>query len=289
MSKLARFATVMMTGIRQPIDRTPADVGLAYEDVTFRATDGVELKGWFLPGPGDGPAPCIVWVHGWPWNRLGNVAGRVPWRDADIDHLPATRALHDAGFAVLMFDLANHGESGRRSPLTYGMRERRDYVGAVRYVRSRRDVVADRIGAIGMSAGGSTVLYGTPEAQPVRALLAVQPTKVSIFSDNITRTELGWWGPPLARLLNVVYVVRGAPPLMRHDPSKPAAALGETVVQYVQGTGDQWGEMADVEHMSAETPRSLGVIAYPSQERYGGYRYIDTHTADVVEFFRQHV
>ena len=35
-------------------------------------------------------------------------------------------------------------------------------------------------------------------------------------------------------------------PMMRdHDPAKPAARLGpDTIVQYVQGTGDPWGDMA---------------------------------------------
>ena len=69
----------------------------------------------------------------------------------------------------------------------------------------------------------------------------------------------------------------------------PAASLGDTVVQYVQGTGDQWGEMSDVERMSAATPHSLGVIAYPSQERYGGYQYITTNADDIVAFFREHL
>lgn len=283
-----RFAGVMMDGVRQPVDRTPAEVGLAYEDVSFPATDGVPLRGWFIPAA-EPQSPTVVWVHGWPWNRLGNVQGRVPWRDRTVDHLPPTKALHDAGFHILMFDLANHGDSGNRPPITYGMRESRDYVGAVRYARSRPDVDPARIGAIGMSAGGSTVLYGTAQAQPIKALLAIQPTKVSIFSDNMARTEIGPLGPLFARMLNVVYWFRRAPLPKDHDPSVPAAGLGDTVVQYVQGTGDQWGEMSDVEHMSSVTPRSLGVIAYPSQERYSGYQYIATNTDDIVEFFRTYL
>ena len=74
-----------------------------------------------------GPGPVVVFVHGWLWNRLGNVAGRVPFTDRDVDFLPATKALHDAGYHVLLFDLRHHGESGRgRAPLTYGPREARD-------------------------------------------------------------------------------------------------------------------------------------------------------------------
>ncbi|WP_212743106.1 alpha/beta fold hydrolase [Microbacterium sp. 2FI] len=283
-----RFARVMVTGLRQSVARTPAEVGLAYEDVGFTATDGVDLRGWFIPA-GTEPAPAVVWVHGWPWNRLGNVAGGVPWPDRGVDHLPATKALHDAGFHVLMFDLANHGESGRRLPLTFGVREARDYAGAVAYLRSRPEVEPDRIGAIGMSAGGSTILYGTAACQPIRAMIAIQPTTVSVFTGNMARSAFGRIGPFLARSMSAVYWLMRAPDPRAHDPAAPAHGLGDTVVQFVQGTGDQWGEMPDVERMSAATPHSLGVIAYPSEERYGGYQYIDTHKDDIVGFFRAHL
>ena len=35
--------------VRTPILRTPDEYGLEYEEVTFRAIDGVELRGWFIP------------------------------------------------------------------------------------------------------------------------------------------------------------------------------------------------------------------------------------------------
>ena len=50
-----------------------------------------------------------MFVHGWLWNRLGNVAGQVPVPDKDVDFLPAAEALHAAGYHVLLFDLSNHG------------------------------------------------------------------------------------------------------------------------------------------------------------------------------------
>lgn len=104
---------LMLFSARHVPDRTPQEVGLAYSGVEFAAADGVRLRGWFLPaGPDAGPA--VVVVHGWLWNRLGNVAGCVPFTDGDVDFLPAARALHDAGISVLLMDLSNHGESGSR-------------------------------------------------------------------------------------------------------------------------------------------------------------------------------
>ena len=126
---------LMTVGLRLAPTRTPAEAGLDYEDVEFTASDGLDLKGWFVPaGPEQGPV--VFFVHGWMWNRLGNVAGRVPFVDKDVDFLPTVKALHDAGFHVLLFDLANHGVSASRFPITYGQWEARDMIGAVAYLHT---------------------------------------------------------------------------------------------------------------------------------------------------------
>src|SRR5688572_2347856 len=93
---------LMVRAARNPVLRTPATVGLEFENVSFKASDGVNLVGWFVPGKNAKGVrgPIVVWVHGWMWNRIGNVAGKVPFTDRDVDFLPATRALHDAGFHV---------------------------------------------------------------------------------------------------------------------------------------------------------------------------------------------
>lgn len=286
--KLLHLTRLMVMGDRQPITRTPSELGLAYEDVAFPATDGVALKGWFVPS-GAPRGPVVVFVHGWLWNRTGNVAGRVPFVDRDVDFLPATKALHDAGFHVLLFDLSNHGESGSRPPLTMGRWEARDVNGALTYLRARPDVDPTRIGALGTSAGANSVMYAIPDGPPVKAFLAVQPTRLPVFNRNFAREVLGPLGPAEAASTDLVYVVMRAPLPSRHDPAIPARELGDTVVQYVQGTGDPWGEMRIVEEFSALTPHSLGVIAYSSKGRYEGYQYVSKEVDDVAGFFRAHL
>jgi uncharacterized protein len=280
---------LMIVGRRAPLDRTPADVGLAYEDAAFKATDGVDLQGWFVPREGDGAGPAVVFVHGWLWNRLGNQGGQIPVADKDVDFLPAAKALHDAGYHVLLFDLRNHGESGSRPPITYGPREVRDYEGALGYLRARADVDNARIGALGCSMGGNTILYGTPNNQPVKALLAVQPARLPRFNANFARTEFGRLGPLIIRPVDPLYRVMRAPMPKRHDPAIPARHLGNTVVRYVQGTGDPWGTMEDVEAMAAATPNALPVVRFPSAGRYEGYRYVNEAVDDVAAFFREHL
>ena len=288
LKKLMHLTRLMVFGDRQPLTRTPADHGLAFEEVAFTATDGVPLKGWFVPA-GAEKGPAVVFVHGWLWNRAGNAAGRVPFTDRDVDFLPATKALHDAGYHVLLFDLSNHGESGKRPPLTMGRWEARDFNGAVRFLRTRSDVDGARIGALGTSAGANTVMYAIPDGPPVKALLAVQPTRLPVFNRNFARDVLGPLGPAEAASTDLVYLLLRAPLPSRHDPGVPARELGDTVVQYVQGTGDPWGEMGIVEEFSSVTPGSLGVVRYPSTGRYEGYQYVSNEVDDVVEFFTTHL
>ena len=277
---------LMLVGRRAPLDRTPKDVGLDYEEARFKATDGLALEGWFIPSGVEGRGPVVIFVHGWLWNRLGNVAGQVPVADKDVDFLPATKALHDAGYHVLLFDLRNHGRSGRDIPITYGPVEARDFQGALAYVRSRPDVDPARIGALGTSMGGNTALYGTPDSQPVKAILAVQPAIVKNFNRNFALDAFGRLGPTMLKPVDPLYKLLRAPMLKDQNPAIPAARLGDTVVQYVQGTGDPWGVMADVEAMSAATPNSLGVIKYESAGRYEGYRYVNEAVDEVAGFFR---
>jgi pimeloyl-ACP methyl ester carboxylesterase len=280
---------LMLFGRRAPIDRTPESVGLAYEDVSFPATDGVQLKGWFIPAEGDGPAPAVVFVHGWVWNRLGNRGGQVPVNDADVDFLPATKALHDAGIGVLLFDMRWHGESGRgKRPLTYGPLETADYIGAVQYLRSRADVDNDRIGALGCSMGGNTVMLGTPDAQPIKAVLLVQPTKLHTFNTNFARTEIGPWGPASLVPIDWLYALLRLPRPTKHDPGVGAERLGDTVAQYVQATGDPWGTMEIVEEFAAKTPKLAGpVIKYDAPGRYEGYRFVTEEADQVADYFRK--
>src|SRR4051794_38553944 len=202
---LAAFKPTVLTklvivGRRAPLNRTPKDIGCDYEDVRFTSsTDGVGLRGWFIPSGAAEPGPVVAFVHGWLWNRLGNVGGQVPVPDKDVDFLPATKALHDAGYHVLLFDLRNHGQSGRKLPITYGVREAFDVQGALAYLRSRPDVDNDRLGLLGCSMGANACLYGTPDAQPVKAILAVQATRVAHFNHNYTLDEIGRLGPALLK------------------------------------------------------------------------------------------
>jgi uncharacterized protein len=287
----AYLTRLMIAGARQPLWRTPADLGLHAEQVIFPSNDGVELRGWFIRGAGAAEAqgPAIVFVHGWPWNRLGNRAGSTIIPDRTVDFLGPAKVLYEAGFHVLLFDLRNHGQSGTALPVTFGIHEARDFVGAVAMLRKRRDVDSKRIGAIGYSMGANTVLYGVPRCQPIRAAIAVQPVRADSFARNFARTLLGPVGPALTQLAAPLHQAFGAPPLAQIDPVRVAPHLGTTALLYIQGSGDPWGALADVRAMAAATPNARPVIVAPSTDRFGGYLYVNEHMGEIVAFFKEHL
>ncbi|HLE45020.1 MAG TPA: alpha/beta hydrolase [Methylomirabilota bacterium] len=77
------------------LEATPAEVGLAFEDVRVTAEDGVGLHGWYVPGP---RAVTLLWCHG----NAGNISHR-------LENLRLMR--ERLGVGVLLFDYRGYGLS----------------------------------------------------------------------------------------------------------------------------------------------------------------------------------
>jgi len=128
-------------GRRAPVLRRPDEVGLDYEDVVFPSLDGVPLEGWFIPADSD---RLIIHNHFLPGNRYG-YPGHLPEFGGlggfEVNFLPEYKALHEAGYNVLAYDLRNHGMSGQGNGgiAGIGLTEYRDVIGSLRYAASRVD------------------------------------------------------------------------------------------------------------------------------------------------------
>ena len=142
---------------RVPVEGSPDDLGLAYEDVSFpSAVDALTLRGWFLPvGNSD---RVIVMVHGAGANRA----------DPSNGMLAIAAGLVGNGFNVLMFDLRSCGESDG-SMVSGGYYEKRDVEGAVGYLEGRG---YDRIGVLGLSLGAVSSLLAAAEAPDIEAVVS---------------------------------------------------------------------------------------------------------------------
>ncbi|MDQ5829082.1 MAG: alpha/beta hydrolase, partial [Actinomycetota bacterium] len=130
----------------QPVERTPADVGLDYQEVAFRSTDGIPLKAWWIGRGGSSRAALLV--HGFGGDK------------SDPHIVETARVYHREGFNVLMLDLRANGESeGER--VTLGYQEVRDVRGALSWLEGR-GFDPPSVVLHGWSMGGATVVRAAP-------------------------------------------------------------------------------------------------------------------------------
>jgi uncharacterized protein len=140
---LCLFVVFRMTSAKPRVpEATPTHAGLGYEEVWLPSTDGVRLKGWWIPNGDSGRAAILV--HGWGGDK------------SDEHLLKTLPVYHREGYNVLAIDLRAHGESGggRR---TLGYRETRDALGALHWLKERGFRPEDTV-LHGWSMGGTTVV-----------------------------------------------------------------------------------------------------------------------------------
>jgi dipeptidyl aminopeptidase/acylaminoacyl peptidase len=139
---------------RTPIDQTPPDVGITtYRDVIFTASDGIILRGWYIPSQN---GAAVILAHGYVDNRQFL--------------LPEAAFLAEHGYGVLLFDFRGHGESGS-AVVTLGDHERRDLRAALDFVAVQPDVDPDRIGGLGFSMGAAVLAEVAAEDERLRAVV----------------------------------------------------------------------------------------------------------------------
>ena len=191
-----------------PRDDPYTMIGFRFEPVSFAATDGVRIDGWWIPaarpaGPSAGAQPSPDWgkktvilCHGLGANKA--------------NQLVMAQDLVPGGYNVLAFDFRAHGASGGQLT-TFGDLERRDVLGAVRWVRRNRPDQSRRIVGVGASMGAAALVAAAadpgPDGQAIDAL-AVYGTYDDLGSlatsvcDTYFVPPLGWMalhlGMPIA-------------------------------------------------------------------------------------------
>lgn len=181
---------------RLAVEQTPAAVGLAYEEVSFKSReDGLNIKGWLVRAPGN--RMTVVFAHGYRKNRL----------QSDVPLLPAARSLVDKGCNVLMFDFRNSGES-EGSLTSVGQFEVRDLLGAVDFVKSRAEL-NQKVVLFGFSMGASTSILAGAREPAVAAVIADAP--FADLQDYLMKNLSVWTDLPAFPFNRAFLIV--APPL----------------------------------------------------------------------------
>jgi alpha-beta hydrolase superfamily lysophospholipase len=218
---------------RGPLRRTPADLGLAFEELTCRTTDGYRLRGWLVEPPA--PKATVVLFHGVRNTReqmLSRIAFLVP-----------------AGYRCVLFDHRGHGESQGRIA-SFGYYERMD-VRAVLKLAAQRWPDRPRA-ALGQSMGAAALCYTAQEV--VRAVDAVVLESLyrDIFSAFHNRLDAGHYPPFMKRLASSVVRVCGwrlriKPSLL--TPLEHIAEFAPTPLMIVAGIEDRHSTPAEAQSL----------------------------------------
>lgn len=117
---------------------------IPYEAVSITSYDGLALCGKYYSAAPE--APWLIMFHGYRSGAERDFSGGLPFGI-------------ESGFNILLVDQRAHGKSGGRC-LTFGIKERRDCLSWVEYVRSQTNNSV-KIALYGMSMGAATVLMAT--------------------------------------------------------------------------------------------------------------------------------
>jgi hypothetical protein len=123
------------------------ELGAAYENVEFTTSDGLKLKGWYIP------------------SKNGAAVISFPGRSGTQNE---ARMLARHGYGVLLFDRRGEGES-EGDPNAFGWQGERDIHAAVAFLQRRSDVDPARIGGIGLSVGGEMMIEAAAESSALKA------------------------------------------------------------------------------------------------------------------------
>jgi fermentation-respiration switch protein FrsA (DUF1100 family) len=161
---------------RDPIDQTPDDYGMPYEDVTVTNRHGLRLVGWYIPPQNDA---VIMVQHGGFANR--SVA------------LPDARLLYERGYGVLLTTIQSHDLS-EGEVMDLGADAWRDIDAWCRFLLAREDLDRDKIGLLGRSYGGLLAIQCTARNQAIKAVAL--DCAIASLKDLIEVTSTAFTGLP---------------------------------------------------------------------------------------------
>ncbi|TMU55131.1 alpha/beta hydrolase [Flagellimonas algicola] len=185
-----QISDLMIKPGKSPVFETPDKYSLSYEDVTFKTSDGVALSGWLVKG---GTDKVIIQSHfGVQCSRCGfTQEGKGMMKNAlwtsDIHFLDQAKYLVEAGYSVLMYDMRNHGNSEQTGWVSWGKDERKDVVGAIKFISEHKDYQNASIGllSICMGQGASVFAFGLEEEMKtfknLKTMISVQPLTYDYF------------------------------------------------------------------------------------------------------------
>jgi uncharacterized protein len=221
------------------------NLGRAHEDVALTTSDGLRLEGWYVASR----------------NRAAVLV--FPGRSGGKQHHARNLIRH--GYGVLLVDNRGHGAS-EGDANAFGWDDETDVNAALAFLAGRADVDADRIGGLGLSVGGETLLETAAHTDRLRAVVSEGAGGRTYKEDLVTPGAAAWLGAPYFVMASVSTAVFSStmPPaslkqLVEDIPPKP--------VFLIHAEGEALNE---VYFRSAGSPGNWRIWEVPGASHIGG-------------------
>jgi pimeloyl-ACP methyl ester carboxylesterase len=237
-----------------------------------RTSDGITLRGWYLPTSDQ--RHLIVLVHGM-WSS---------W----IEMASLGRDLHAHGFDVLLFDLRGHGESDP-SRLYLGRRERADIRAVMSWAQSQ-GFTYDRIGWLGYSMGGSTVLMEAARNPRIQVAVLDSPygDLPKLLNKQLSKHSglPSWFNPGILLAARWIYGVRTDDLV----PTRFARAWGGRPLLVIHGEDDTIVPLNQARELARAAGSSCLTRTMPGVDHVKAYETDPAGYVQVVgTFFSEHL
>lgn len=257
---------------RVPEHGTPADLGLPYQAMRIPTENGKRLFAWFIPlaeGLENGPAVAVM--HGW-----GGNAGHM---------LPFATLLHREGYAVLLLDARNHGNSDTDS-FSSMPRFAEDLEHGLDWLGRQPRINPQRLFLLGHSVGAGAALLVASRRHGLAGVVSIatfaHPAEMmrrQMRSHHIPYRPIGW--------LVLRYIERTIK--VSFDDIAPCNTIRQVTcpVLLVQGEVDECIPQADALHIYANrTDDRVELLVLP-ETGHDSREAISTHGGSLLSFFRR--
>ncbi len=226
---------------------TPQDVGLAFEEITLQASDGIRLAAWYVPNPQ--AKGSVLFCHG----NAGNIS----------DRLIQLKLLVGLGYNVLLFDYRGYGNS-EGSPTEQGTYL--DAEAAWRFLTKDKTRPPEAIALFGESLGGAVAIELALRYRP--GALMVESTFTSLV--DVARLHYP--------LLPVRWLLR-----YRYDSIEKVPKLTCPKL-FIHSTNDELVPIANARKLfdAAAPPKQF--LETPGEHNTGGFTYSPEFTEKLGSF-----
>ena len=241
---------------------TPESFKLPFEEVAFTSSDGVPLKGWWVPSPDGSAKGSVILVHGLNRSR--------------IEMVKKTPFVAHEGWNALLLDLRHHGASGG-DKTTLGAKEKLDVLAAVALARQKSP---GPVVLWGVSLGGATATLAAADDKTIGGLVcdsSYRSVVDTLGHHLVLFRNFSWWSRitprwPVADLALYWFAKRGDFDPYSVDVVAAARKLEGRPAVFVCNSEDRRMPKEIAFDLQAAAGPQAKVLVVPGKSHGGAYR-----------------